>query len=219
MQTLSRQTRATKPTSQVKMRDSFSCANKSENCTVVCSYRQEVGQGVGLGRKTLSNRLRDFKARRSKAVLDELTQEHRDNRVFWCLIQRELLLKNPTMFHEVIFSDEVRFNFHGGKIECWYLEGENRHDTDLQVPVATRIKGGIMLWGAITATGPVALIRVDGRINSDVYEDTLFERLLPFLDKHGRDLTFQQDKCPIHTSRKMRQFFWREGIEKGVVRD
>ncbi|GAU99545.1 hypothetical protein RvY_10532 [Ramazzottius varieornatus] len=42
MQTLSRQTRATKPTSQVKMRDSFSCANKSENCTVVCSYRQFI---------------------------------------------------------------------------------------------------------------------------------------------------------------------------------
>ncbi|GAV01261.1 hypothetical protein RvY_12000 [Ramazzottius varieornatus] len=168
---------------------------------------------VGLGHKTLLNRLRDFKARRSKAVLDELTQEHEDTRVFWCLIQRELLLENPTMFHEVIFSDEVRFNLHGGKIECWYLKGENRHDKDLQVPVATLIKGGIMLWGAITATGPVALIRVDGRINSDVYEDTLFERLPRFLDKHGRDLTFQQDKCPIHTSRKMGQFFWREGIE------
>ncbi|GAU87358.1 hypothetical protein RvY_00224 [Ramazzottius varieornatus] len=120
----------------------------------------KISVEVGLGRKTLLNRLRDFKARRSKAVLDELTQEHKDNRVFWCLIQRELLLEKPTMFHEVIFSDEVRFNLHGGKIECWYLKGENRHDKDLQVPVATRIKGEIMLWGAITATGPVALIRL-----------------------------------------------------------
>ncbi|GAU95846.1 hypothetical protein RvY_07391 [Ramazzottius varieornatus] len=60
-----------------------------------------------------------------------------------------------------------------------------------------------MLWGAITACGPVALIRVDGRIDSGAYEEVLFERLLPYLEKHGRDLVFQQDKCPVHTSRRM----------------
>ncbi|GAV05360.1 hypothetical protein RvY_15508 [Ramazzottius varieornatus] len=69
-----------------------------------------------------------------------------------------------------------------------------------------------MLWGAITACGPVALIRVDGRIDSGAYE-VLFERLLPYLEKHGRDLVFQQDKCLVHTSRRLGQFFWREGIE------
>ncbi|GAU95749.1 hypothetical protein RvY_07315 [Ramazzottius varieornatus] len=86
---------------------------------------------------------------------------------------------------------------------CWYLKEENRHDKDLQVAVATRIKGGITLWGAITACGPVALIRVDGRMDSGAYEDVLFERRLPYLEKHARDLVFQQDKCPVHTSRRM----------------
>ncbi|GAV07355.1 hypothetical protein RvY_17194 [Ramazzottius varieornatus] len=162
----------------------------------------KIAVEAGLAHRTLLNRLREFKTRRSKAVLDELTQEHKDNWVFWCLFQREQLLENPTLFHDVVFSDEVRFNLHGGKIECWYLKEENRHDKDLQVAVGTRIKGGIMLWGAITACGPVALIRVDGGI---AYEDVLFERLLPYLEKHGRDLVFQQD-----TSRRMGQYFFRE---------
>ncbi|GAU96036.1 hypothetical protein RvY_07539 [Ramazzottius varieornatus] len=125
----------------------------------------EIAVEAGLAHRTLLNRLREFKTRRSKAVLDELTQEHKDNR-------------------------------------CWYLKEENRHDKDLQVAVGTRIKGGIMLWGAITACGLVALIRVDGRIGSGACE-VLFERLLPYLEKHGRDLVFQQDKCPVHTSRRM----------------
>ena len=71
-----------------------------------------------------------------------------------------------------------------------------------------------MVFGIISAEGPVALVKVKGIINSAAYENLLFETLLPWLDTPFRrdEFVFQQDNAPIHTSGLMKRFFEREGI-------
>lgn len=69
-----------------------------------------------------------------------------------------------------------------------------------------------MFWGAISATGPVNLTRLDGRINSEVYREVLINGLLPYLDENGRDLSFQQDNASVHVSAVMNEFFAQEGL-------
>ena len=70
-----------------------------------------------------------------------------------------------------------------------------------------------MYFGCISRTGPVCFVRVSGNLDSMGYENILFEHLLPFLEKHGRaSYTFQQDNAAIHTSKRMKEFFEREGV-------
>ncbi|GAU92380.1 hypothetical protein RvY_04466 [Ramazzottius varieornatus] len=70
----------------------------------------------------------------------------------------------------MIFTDEMRFNLHGGRLE-----------------------GGYMYWGAVSATGPVALVRVDGNEDSEKYTEIILDRLVPYLDKYGYDKELLQD--------------------------
>ena len=46
------------------------------------------------------------------------------------------------------------------------------------------------------------------------YEEILFDNLIPFLEEHGRvSYIYQQDNAPIHTAKRLKDFFYREGIE------
>ena len=66
----------------------------------------------------------------------------------------------------------------------------------------------------ISPTDGVCLVRVNGNLNALGYEEILFDHLVPFLEEHGRSsFIYQQDNAPIHTAKRMKGFFDREGIE------
>ncbi|XP_055353160.1 uncharacterized protein LOC129599056 [Paramacrobiotus metropolitanus] len=81
---------------------------------------------------------------------------------------------------------------------------EDQTAINLQIKQSRQNKGGIAVWGAICAAGRVALVRFQGIMNSEKYEEVLFDQLLPYLDANGRDLTYQQDNAPCHTSAAMK---------------
>ena len=57
-------------------------------------------------------------------------------------------------------------------------------------------------------------VRVNENINALGYEEILFDHLVPFLEEHGRSpFIYQQDNASIHTAKRMKGFFDREGIE------
>lgn len=71
-----------------------------------------------------------------------------------------------------------------------------------------------MYYGMICRDGPVCLVKVTGNLNAMGYEDILFDNLVPFLEQHGHsDYIYQQDNAPIHTANRLREFFFREGIQ------
>ena len=51
-------------------------------------------------------------------------------------------------------------------------------------------------------------------MDSAVYERVLIENYIPFMEREdtGRDFEFQQDNARIHTSKRMKEFFYREGM-------
>ena len=71
-----------------------------------------------------------------------------------------------------------------------------------------------MYYGMISPTGAGSLVQVNGNLNALGYEEIPFDHLVSFLEEHGRcSFIYQQDNAPIHTAKRMKEFFGREGIE------
>ena len=66
-----------------------------------------------------------------------------------------------------------------------------------------------MLWGCFAASGPGALVKINGIMNSTKYQDILAKNLVASARKLrlGRRWTFQQDNDPKHTSKSTQKWF------------
>ena len=78
-------------------------------------------------------------------------------------------------WNAVVFTDEKKWNFSGpdGFYNLWM---ENRRNTNFSRIEGAR--GGVMVWGAIAASGPVALVLMEGKFNSKKYIEMLDKNLL-----------------------------------------
>ena len=65
-----------------------------------------------------------------------------------------------------------------------------------------------MVWGAFSASGKSQLAVLRGNHNSECYQNTLRDYLLPFAQRcHRADWIFQQDNASIHTSGSTKKWF------------
>ena len=65
-----------------------------------------------------------------------------------------------------------------------------------------------MTWAAISIFGRLALVFIEGRMNSNTYLEMLESHLIPFLRKYRRlHFKFQQDNASIHVSSASKQWF------------
>src|SRR5258705_12527614 len=65
--------------------------------------------------------------------------------------------------------------------------------------------GSVMIWGCMTWEGPGFAVKIDGRMNGDLFIKILYEDLmasLDYYDKNAVDIIFQQDNEPKHTFKK-----------------
>jgi len=71
-----------------------------------------------------------------------------------------------------------------------------------------------MTWAAISSFGRLALVFIDGRMNSNTYLAMLESNLVPFLHKYHRlKFKFQQDNASIHVSAVSKQWFAAKKID------
>lgn len=116
-------------------------------------------------------------------------------RVDWCRLRQRW----NTRWQRVVFSDEKKFNLDGPDGNRYYY-----HDTRKQkLPHDKRHSGGgsVMVWGAIGWRGKSDLAFLDGKQNSEKYQTTLNDFLLPCGARIGGDRwKFMQDNAPIHAS-------------------
>lgn len=66
------------------------------------------------------------KARKTKAIANELKPEHKVRRLAWRHEMKELLNSNPKYSEKVLFTDEAIFYF-------WPFPKESRHDAEYQI--------------------------------------------------------------------------------------
>lgn len=110
--------------------------------------------------------------------------------------------------HLTVSTDESKFNRfnNDGKHWVWHLPGQHLS------PGATgkTLQGGggsILVWGCLTSLGVGPLVRLDGAMNSQRYEDLLEEALLPWARARLPETwEMVQDNAPCHKARRVMQF-------------
>lgn len=123
------------------------------------------------------------------------TPTHKSRRLNFA---RAHLEKGSSHWRQIIFSDEKMFCLDGPDTAQSYW-CDMRKGRRWQ---SKRQNGGghVMVWGAFSHHGKSKLIFVDHRMNAVAYTELLEDALLPFLDDHPGNTTFQQDNAAPHTA-------------------
>ncbi len=95
-------------------------------------------------------------------------------------------------FTNVIFSDESRFQMSSNNRKIFVLKGHDLPQKPMNNP-----NYSVMVWGAISKKGKIALKFIDGTMNSEKYIETLKQYLLPSATKvfGNTRWRFQQDSA------------------------
>jgi len=117
-----------------------------------------------------------------------LTSKHKAYRVKWD--QENLNIQ----WNNVWISDESCFQFFSNKYAVWT---KNRA---AKVPLPKH-SPKLMVWGAISLRGKTNLSIVEGRVNSEVYQDIINENLPTMETLYPDGFRLQQDNARPHTSR------------------
>lgn len=160
---------------------------------------------------TIRSRLRQarLKARRPyKGPI--LTQNHRTARLQWA---RTHLRWTRRQWGSTLFTDESKFNVStaDGRKRVWRRRGEIFHDNCLLE--RNRWGGGSVHTGGISAFGKTELVVLAGNVNAVVYRDTILAPVVvPYMQRHLRRGTYQQDNARPHTARLSMDFLRTNGI-------
>ena len=69
-----------------------------------------------------------------------------------------------------------------------------------------------MVWGAFSVKGPSELVVMEGKQDPAKYISILNDALLPFIEKHDKNIIFQQDNAAIHTARVTKEWFSQHSV-------
>ncbi len=75
--------------------------------------------------------------------------------------------------------------------------------------------GSVMIWGCLTWGGAGFSVKVNGRMDGDLFVKILDENLianLDYYDKNAGDIIFQQDNDPKYTCKQAQEWFKIHGI-------
>lgn len=169
--------------------------------------QKELSDQFHLSATTIRDRLRRQNIRSRVAIEEDVTPAHKVARVQWCRQH-----KNEN-FQFWIFSDESSFELHNVSVprRLWvHRSNREKFARCCVTPLITKNRQSVMVWGAISASGPVAFGFVDGRITAPRYIQCLNDLLLPILDDFPldrlRNTVFQQDNARPHSAIMTQQF-------------
>jgi transposase len=150
--------------------------------------------------------------RRKKPLL---TKAHISKRLEWAKAHAHWTVED---WMTVIWSDESKFNLVGsdGRSWCWRRPGEE-FDSRFTKKVVKHGGGNVMVWGCLTAEGVGRICRIEGNMNAILYTEILDDELLgTFRDLKikKKDIYFQQDNDPKHTSNLATDWFQKKKVDK-----
>jgi transposase len=128
-----------------------------------------------------------------------LSARHRRERLDWALTHQHWTVED---WRKVVYSDESKINRFGsdGDRTTWKMKGEGLSDRLVE---GTLKFGGcsLMVWGCMMWEGVGNLVKIDGKMDTDLYQQIMEDDLLGSLDwydKSPREIIFQQDGDPKH---------------------
>ena len=100
--------------------------NRTEPLKILARLFRDDG-GVEITSRTVGNRLKEFKGRSVTAVRDDLSDSNKADRIEHCTKMKAILMTEPdpsrtwlddnTYYQSVVFSDQVMFTLHNGKVK------------------------------------------------------------------------------------------------------
>jgi len=137
-----------------------------------------------------------------------LSKKHIYSRRKWA---EKISQRREFFWRKIWYTDETKYNLFGsdGKKYCRRRVGEELLDRN----VTKEVKhgwGNLMAWGCISWNGPGRLHRVEGRMNAKQYVSILEESFLGLIrnpNLHVRNIIFQKDNDPKHTSKLAQAWF------------
>lgn len=148
---------------------------------------------------------------RSAASKPFLQNIHKEQRMGFALQYLPVGLNFWT--RNVIFSDEKVFqSTYNGRIRV-YRPPSCRYDENYTQKRNNSGRFSINVWAWISAQGPGVCWNIGGALNSNSYLEILENVLLPSARiMFGNNFIFQQDNCPVHTARRVKEWFQRNNI-------
>lgn len=123
---------------------------------------------------------------------------------------RKYVLKPPSFWSSILWSDETKVNIFGsdGHQKVWRRPKEALKNSNLR-PTVKHGGGSVMVWGCFGAKGVGNLEFIEGNMTGVSYTGILNRNLFESGRKVGlgRRFTFQQDNDPKHTSKVAKEFF------------
>lgn len=133
-----------------------------------------------------------------------LTQQHKDDRIAFCLQYYNFDWVNNV----VIFVDEKTFQSDKLGRKILYRRNNERYVEKNTLPNKASGRIGLGIWGWISSMGPGELTTVSGRMNGAQYVEILRDVFLPTVRTaypEGR-IYLAQDNSSIHSSRLVQEW-------------
>lgn len=117
-----------------------------------------------------------------------------------------------TQWDDVVFSDEKKFNLDGSDGYSYYFHDLRKDEQHLLS--RQHVGGSVMIWSAITSNGPLELVVLNGRQNSNHYLQLLKDQKPKMSDKlQQQPFIFQQDNASIYTAKVIKDWFRNENMQ------
>jgi transposase len=173
---------------------------------VGCKFRQE---GRDISDQTIRRAFRKHglvaRIKRKKPLL---RKTHRSKCLAWAKAHKDWTIED---WAKVIWSDESKFSFFGSHSQKYYWKTPGEPLREQHVRPTVKYGGGsVMIWGCMTWKGVGNITRIEGTMDSKMYQEILKAELLDTYEWQELDpeeYIFQQDNDPKHTSQLLKNWF------------
>ena len=129
------------------------------------------------------------------------------NRLLWAKQRRNRTVEE---WKRVVFSTECKFSLKSdGRVYVWRTSG-TRYKPENTIGKTTS-RFSMIFWGCISGNGSRVLFKTPKRCKGADYIDLL---KTAGIDKLGEDQCFNDDNCPTHRSREVKQWLHHNVIAK-----
>ena len=116
---------------------------------------------------------------------------------------------------KVFFSDESKFNLFGndGNKQCKETIGE-RLSAKCTKKTVKFAGGNVMVFGMFSSQGTTPLVRLQTRVNAQIYKNIVQDHVVPIIQNSGLDrATFMQDNAPCHKAKVVMSYLSAQDFE------
>jgi hypothetical protein len=165
---------------------------------------------INLSESTILRRLHECPdlefARSSKKP--KLSHKHIVSRKKWGRDHRNW---SPEDWNRVLWSDECTFYLHSQHQHGVWRSPKHKYDQKYVTPTC-KSRRKVNIWGAMSGTELLPLVRIEGNLNAKKSMGLLEENMVPTYEMSNYS-TFMQDNAPSHTAKLTQRFLLQNHVD------